>query len=237
MDYRVDLETFRGPLDLLLYLVKRNEVDIRDIPIARITEQFQEHLNVIQLIDMEWAGEFLVMAATLLEIKARMLLPRAEEEGGDDHDDPRRELVRQLLEYKKFKEAAAQLEAQAEQHLARLPRQAVEEVAQAGPPPLRRVELWDLVSAFGRLLRETTALQPRQIVVDETPVHVLMEDILARLRQQPRLSLSELFTPPRTRGRLIGLFLAVLELIKGRRIAAEQPEPFGDVFVSLAPQA
>jgi segregation and condensation protein A len=235
MDYRVDLDSFRGPLDLLLYLVKRNEVDIRDIPIAQITEQFQEHLNLLQLVDMEWAGEFLVMAATLLEIKARMLLPRAEEEGGGDADDPRRELVRQLLEYKKFKDAAARLEAQAEQQMAKLPRQAVEAPMEpAAPAPLRRVELWDLVSAFGRLLRETTALQPRQIVVDETPVHVLMEDILARLAERSRLSLSELFTPPHTRGRLIGLFLAVLELIKGRRIEAEQPEPFGDVFVVLA---
>src|SRR2546422_2507069 len=106
MDYQVELESFRGPLDLLLFLVKRNEVDIRDIPIARIAEQFQEYLNVLQLIDVEGAGEFLVMAATLLEIKSRMLLPRPEEQA-EDEGDPRHELVRQLLEYKKFKDAAA----------------------------------------------------------------------------------------------------------------------------------
>jgi segregation and condensation protein A len=236
MDYRFELENFRGPLDLLLYLVKRHELDVRDIPVARITEQFQEYLGVIRLIDMEWAGDFLVMAATLIEIKARMLLPRAGESVAED-DDPRRELVRQLLEYKKFKDAASLLEAQAEQQLARRPRQPVE-VPPGVPPaqqPLRPVELWDLVSAFGRLLRETTALQPRQIVVDETPVHVLMDDILARLRQRPRLSLAELFTPPHTRGRLLGLFLAVLELIKGRHIWAEQPEAFGDIVLDLAP--
>lgn len=232
MDYRIHLDTFSGPLDLLLYLVKRNEVDVRDIPIARITEQFQQYLEVLQMIDMEWAGEFLVMAATLLEIKARMLLPRPEEEAAPEREDPRASLVQQLLEYKKFKDAANLLEQRAAQQMLRLARQETP-VAAETTTPLQRVELWDLVSAFGRLLRETSALQPRQIVVDETPIHVLMEEILNRLRQTPRLSLRQLFTPPHTRGRLVGLFLAILELIKGRAIAVEQPEPFGDLFLLL----
>src|SRR5947208_4189564 len=105
MDYPVDLDSFRGPLDLLLYLVKHNEVDVCDIPIARVTEQFLEHLRVIELIDVELAGDFLVMAATLMEIKSKMLLPRGEGPEGEEAD-PRQELVRQLLEYKKFKDAA-----------------------------------------------------------------------------------------------------------------------------------
>src|SRR5438105_1657959 len=109
MDYRVDLPVFRGPLDLLLYLVKRNEVDVCDIPIARIAEQFRAYLDVLQLIDVELAGDFLVMAATLMEIKSRMLLPRGEESAEED-EDPRLELVRQLIEYKKYKDAAALLE-------------------------------------------------------------------------------------------------------------------------------
>src|SRR5437879_1831845 len=119
VEYQVDLDTFRGPLDLLLYLVKRNEVDICDIPIARVAEQFLEYLRVIELVDVERAGEFLVMAATLMEIKSKMLLPRTEEAGSEE-DDPRLELVQQLIEYKKFKDAAALLEAQAERqkHLA-----------------------------------------------------------------------------------------------------------------------
>src|SRR5947208_9003657 len=121
MDYRVELDIFRGPVDLLLWLVRHNEVDIHDIPIATIAEQFLEYLNVIQLIDVEWAGEFLVMAATLMEIKSRLLLPRGPEELAEQ-DDPRLELVRQLIEYKKFKDAAAMLEAQAEKQQARLPR-------------------------------------------------------------------------------------------------------------------
>jgi segregation and condensation protein A len=237
MEYQVELETFRGPLDLLLYLVKRNEVDICDIPIAKVAEQFLEYLKVPPLIDVEWAGEFLVMAATLMEIKSKMLLPRSEEEGGEEAD-PRQELVRQLMEYKKYKDAAALLELQAQRQLARLPRQPVDAPAAPNPSeqPLRRVELWDLVSAFGRLMRETQALEPQQIVLDETPLHVHMEQILAQLAAQPRLTFAALFTPPHTRGRLLGLFLAILELIKNRQIVIEQEQPFGEIFLSLPPR-
>src|SRR5436305_13337242 len=139
MDYQVELDTFRGPLDLLLYLVKRHEVDICDIPIARVTEQYVAYLNVLKIIDVETAGEFLVMAATLMEIKSKMLLPRAEE-GGTAEEDPRLELVRQLIEYKKYKDAAALLEAQAERQQARLARQPVETPTPPGPAqqPVRR---------------------------------------------------------------------------------------------------
>ncbi len=237
MDYKVDLETFRGPMDLLLFLVKRNEVDLGDIPIARILEQFLQHLEAIQVIDVEAAGEFLVMAATLMEIKSKLLLPRGPDEPTAD-EDPRLELVKQLIEYKKYKEAAALLEEQARRQMARLPRVPPEPAARPDPArqPLRKVELWDLVSAFGRLMRETAALQPRPIVMDETPIHVHMEHIAALLRERGRLSFRELFTPPLVRGRLLGLFLALLELIKGRRIEAEQPEPFGDLFLSLCPE-
>jgi segregation and condensation protein A len=236
MEYQVELESFRGPLDLLLYLVKHNEVDILDIPIAPIAEQFLHYLGVIQLIDVDWAGEFLVMAATLTEIKSRMVLPRADEEGADEAD-PRMELVRQLVEYKRFKDAAALLDVQAEKQLARLARQPLELPTAPTPDqqPLRRVELWDLVSAFGRLMRETQALQPKQIVMDDTPQHLHMERILERLATTPRVSFTEVFVPPHTRGRLLGIFLAILELIKTRQVHADQPEPFGEIWVSLAP--
>jgi segregation and condensation protein A len=236
MDYRVDLPVFRGPPDLLLYLVKRNEVDVCDIPIARIAEQFRAYLDVLELIDVELAGDFLVMAATLMEIKVKMLLPRGEEAVAEE-EDPRLELVRQLIEYKKYKDAAALLEEQAERQSTRLPRQLVAAPAAIDPAhqPLRAVELWDLVSAFGRLMRETLALQPQQIVVDQTPLHVYLEQIGARLEQEGRLAFSSLFTPPYSRGRLVGLFLAVLELTRSRRVLAEQPEPFGDIWLALRP--
>lgn len=232
-DYLVDIDTFRGPLDLLLYLVKRDEVDIRDIPIARVCEQFKEYLDAMQWIDVEQAGEFLVMAATLVEIKTRMLLPRSEE-SSETADDPRLELVKQLVQYKKFKDAAALLEARAEEQSQRLARQPIPAPANAAPPPVKPVELWDLVSAFGRLMRETLALQAQTIAIDETPLHVYMETILQQLQTQKRLPFSALFTPPHTRGRLVGLFLAILELTKTRRIIPEQPEPLGDIWISLA---
>jgi segregation and condensation protein A len=238
MDYQVDLDIFRGPLDLLLYLVKRDEVDILDIPISRILDQFVEHLRVLEYLDVERVGEFLVMAATLIEIKSKMVLPRSEGVP-EEEEDPRLELVRQLIAYKHFKDAAALLESAAERQSSRLVRQAVPDATAPDPAqqPLRAVELWDLVSAFGRLMRETMALQPQQIVVDQTPLHVYMEQIVERLQGESPLPLRRLFSPPHTRGRLVGLFLAVLELTKGRRIVPEQPEAFGDIVLTLAPAA
>jgi len=238
MDYQVDLEVFRGPLDLLLYLVRHNEVDICDIPIARIAEQFLDYLRILEMVDVEHAGDFLVMAATLMEIKSRMLLPRAPGPN-EEEADPRLELVRQLIEYKKYKEAAALLEAQAERQLTRLPRQPVETAAEQDPAvqPLRQVELWDLVSAFGRLMRETLALEPQRIVVDQIPTHVYMESILERLQREPRLAFSAVFTPPYERARLVGLFLAILELIKSGSVIVDQPEPFGEFWLRAASQS
>jgi segregation and condensation protein A len=237
MDYQVELENFRGPLDLLLYLVKHNEVDIFDIPIARITEQFVHYLEVLKLIDVERVGDFLVMASTLMEIKSRLLLPRGDE-GMVEEEDPRLELVRQLIEYKKYKDAAALLEERAEQQAVRMPRYAIEQervVIDPAEQPIQQVELWDLVSAFGRLMRETLALQPKQILVDETPVQVFMDRLLVLLAGQPRREFTELFEPPHTRGRLIGMFLALLELMKAGRVVAEQATPFSTIQVTLVP--
>jgi len=237
MDYQVDLQVFRGPLDLLLYLVKRNEVDVFDIPIARIAEQFLRYLEVLQVIDVERAGDFLIMASTLMEIKSKLLLPRTAEEEAEE--DPRSELVRQLLEYKKFKDAAALLERQAEEQALRFPRQSMDEAPTPIDPaqqPIRQVELWDLVSAFGRLLRETLAVEPKEIIYDETPLHVHVEHILNRLGERPRMPFAELFDPPHTRGRLVGLFLAILELIKAQRIGVEQHSQFAEIWVQIRSQ-
>jgi segregation and condensation protein A len=234
MDYQVDLDVFRGPMDLLLFLVKRNEVDICDIPIARIADQFKEYLAVLQAIDVELAGDFLVMASTLMEIKSKLLLPRPEIEGPEEAD-PRMELVRQLIEYKKFKDATSLLDVQAEQQAYRLGRVPVEEKTGPNPAqqPIRAVELWDLVSAFGRLMRETLATQPEQIALDTTPIHVHMDAIVQRLKQSGTLPFSALFAPPYNRARLIGLFLAVLELMKAGLITVAQDPLFTDFTVGL----
>jgi segregation and condensation protein A len=236
-DYRVALDVFHGPLDLLLYLVKRDELDLLDIPIARVAEQFRQYLEVLQVVDVERAGEFLVMASTLMELKSRLLLPRPEEANGEtgEMEDPRQELVRQLIQYKQFKEAAALLEKQAEAQAARLSRLPLPApAAPGGPTPVRAVELWDLVSALGRLLRETSSLQSQQILADPTPLHVYMDQVLARLHQAQRVPLSALFTPPHTRPRLVGFFLAILELTRRFQILAEQEGLFGEIYVWLA---
>ena len=237
MDYQVDLATFRGPLDLLLFLVKRHEVEIFDIPIAQVTEQFFEYLNAIREIDVELAGEFLVMAATLMEIKSKMLLPHVAE-GPAEEEDPRQELVKQLVEYRKYKDAAVLLEGRAEEISSRVPREAPVEMESSGVlQPLRRVELWDLVSAFGRLVREAQALQPTPIVVDDTPQHVYQAQVRQRLKLEPRVLFAALFRPPYTRGRLIGLFLALLEMIRTRQITIEQSERFAEIWVVLRDDA
>jgi segregation and condensation protein A len=231
MSYTVALDAFYGPLDLLLYLVKRNEVDILDIPIARLAEQFLQHLSALHALDVESAGDFLVMAATLMEIKSRMLLPAEATAEEEDQPDPRRELVKQLLEYRKFKDAAAALEERAEQQVARVPRLEAPEPSGPAEPRVRSVELWDLVSAFARLMRETQSLQPTTIAVDDTPQHVYEEQIAEQVRRHGRILFRDAFTPPYQKARLIGIFLAILELVRHRGIGLEQVEEDGAIWL------
>lgn len=233
MNYLVRLDAFHGPLDLLLHLVKREEVDVCDVPLAAVADQFLEHLRVMTELDVEAAGDFLVVAATLMEIKSRSLVPADEvPEGEEDGPDPRKELVRQLLEYRRFKDAARLLEEQAEAHSAKLARQPGEEPAR-GEPAVRAVELWDLVSAFARLLRETQASKPQAVVTDDTPQSVYEDQIRDRLRRELRVSFVDLFTPPHHRPRLIGLFLAALELVRRFEVWVEQPDAFGEIWLSV----
>ena len=236
MSYTVTLDAFHGPLDLLLYLVKRNEVDVLDIPIAQLADQFLVYVLAVKDLDIEFAGEFMVMAATLMEIKSRSLLSGdAPADAPDDAPDPRRELVRQLLEYRKFKDAAAALEAKAEEAGARVARQEPPEPAADRGPKVRAVELWDLVSAFARLMRETQSLQPATIAVDDTPQHVYEAQLRERVAAAGgRLPFLSAFLPPYFKARLIGMFLAVLELIRHRGLGLEQLEA-GDEIYLVAP--
>jgi segregation and condensation protein A len=233
--YRVALDAFHGPLDLLLYLVRTNEVDVRDVSVAGLADQFVAYLDTLRDLDVDLVGDFLVTAATLMEMKSRTLIPADGPDAADDPKDPRHDLVRQLLEYRAFKDAAAALETRAEAFSTRLSRVPVPPPTADGPPPVRPVELWDLVAAFARLLRETQSLAPTTIHVDETPQHVYAERILATLRGASAVPFRDLFTPPYTKARLIGLFLAVLELIKENAVRLEQPDAFGEIWLSLAP--
>lgn len=241
-DYQVELQNFRGPLDLLLHLVRRHEVEITEIPIAVITEQYLRYLEVLQMINYEAVGDFLVMASTLMEIKSKMMLPRPEAAADEVPDDPRSELVRQLVAYRQFREAADQLDRLAQQQSARLPRQAFEKPAPVTDPrqqPIQQVELWDLVSAFDRLLRATLTTTTATLIDDETPQQAYMDEITERLSGHPeeRVRFEDLFTPPVTRLRLVGLFLALLELIKLGRVLATQDVPFGPIWLNWRSEA
>lgn len=237
-DFRVELDVFRGPLDLLLYLVRKHEVDIFDIPIALITDQYLGYLEVLEQLDINAVGDFLDLASTLVEIKSRLVLPRGGEVE-EELEDPRQDLVRQLLAYKQFKDAASMLEERGKAWQERFKRVADDE------PPRQRdlaaeqlveIELWDLVSAFGRLIRESQARAPSSIVYDDTPIHVFMERIHGRLVSEERVALSTLFQPGMHKSTLVGIFLAVLELVRHYRVGAEQDRLFGEIWVVAGPE-
>jgi segregation and condensation protein A len=238
MNFRVDLDTFRGPLDLLLYLVRKHELEIVEIPIAEITRQFLDYLSVLEQLDVNGVGDFLEMASTLIEIKSRMVLPRGGEEE-DDLDDPRQELVRRLLEYKKFKDAASILEERSRAWQERFGRMANDVPGRdrnLAEQPIHELELWDLVSAFGRVIRDNQSTAASNIVYDETPIHVYMARIHERLRARGRLTFSELFQAARHKSTLIGIFLAVLELVRHHGVRAEQNELFGEIWILPGPE-
>ncbi len=232
-DFRVEIDNFRGPLDLLLYLVRKHEVEITEIPVSVVVEQFAEYLDVLQALDVDSVGEFLEMASTLAEIKSRMILPRADEVL-EVLDDPRQELVLRLLEYKKFKDAAATLDERSRLWQDRFVRRASDlslSVRDLAEEPVREIELWDLVSAFGRVMRDNESSRPACIVYDETPVEVFMERIHAQLRERGRLAFSELFQPQMHKSTLIGIFLALLELVRHHGVIAEQNDLFGEIWL------
>ncbi len=233
MDFNVDLKVFRGPLDLLLYLVRKHEVEIVDIPIALITEQFLQYLEVLKQLDVGEVGEFLAMAAWLIEIKSQQVLPRADEVE-EELDDPRQELVRRLLEYKQYRDAASILDERSrswQQHYPRVSPDLPPRQRNLAEQPIREVELWDLVSAFGRIIRENVAVRPSSIVYDDTPIHVHMSRILARLQEHGRLALSELLDSRLHKSALVGLFLAMLELVRHHRVQAQQNDLFGEIWL------
>jgi segregation and condensation protein A len=233
MDFRIDLDIFRGPLDLLLYLVRKHEVEITDIPIAEITEQYLQHLAVIEQLDCNAVGDFLSMASTLIEIKSQQVLPRADEVD-DELEDPREELVRRLLEYKRYRDAASILEERSRQWQQRFGRQSNDlppRRRNLAEEPIQEVELWDLVSAFGRVIRDSVSAQPSNIVYDDTPIHVYMERIYGRLQERGQLAFSDLFSPGMHKSQLVGIFLAVLELVRHAHVRLEQNELFGEIWL------
>ncbi|MCL4515132.1 MAG: segregation/condensation protein A [Firmicutes bacterium] len=241
MSYNVQLEIFSGPMDLLLHLIQKNEMSIYDIPIARITEQYLEYLATLQELDVDIASDFLVMAATLIHMKARLLLPKAPpaegEESEEEELDPREELARRLMEYKKYKEASNLLRALGESQNLVWTRDILLEAAGQPPsqaeafPALEGVSLDDLVAALKNVLAGLTETEETSYRVpkERFSIRQKMRDILRLLRQERRLSFQQLFGSHRSRTEVVVSFLALLELIRLGLAAARQSLSFGAI--------
>ncbi|MHC4763057.1 MAG: segregation and condensation protein A [Planctomycetota bacterium] len=236
-NYRVDIDIFAGPLDLLLYLVRKDEVDIYDISITKITDQYLRYIEMLKKLDIDLAGEFLVMAATLMHIKSAMLLPKADAEQLQDEDmcDPRAELIRQLLEYKKFKDAANLLSTSADEQKRRFarPPAIIDKLKPHAEPEidLEELSVWSLLEAFDAILQATGG-EAADIshIKDDTPIDLYQIEILHRLQTEGAMGLERIFASKGLRI-MIGLFLALLELIREKLVWAEQPEPLGPIYL------
>lgn len=235
-EYKVLLDVFEGPLDLLLYLIKKEEVDIHDIPIEKITSQYMQYIDLMKMLDLNFAGEFLVMAATLMMIKSRMLLPvESRPELEEDEDDPRWDLVRQLVEYKKFKDAAFHLEVLEEKQEQVFTRDG--EGIKLGSDrdvALKDVSIFDLITAFNDALSRVKQEELREIFSDRFTVADKIDHICERLRGNRQLSFKELVTGMRSRNEMVCVFLAILELIRLKQIQAKQRDQFGDIVIVAA---
>lgn len=231
--YPVSLEVFEGPLDLLLYLIKKEEVDIHDIPIGRITDQYLEYLNLMKVLDLNIAGDFIVMSATLMLIKSRMLLPVEERsEAEEEEEDPRWDLVRQLVEYKKFKDAADHLEGLEEQMENVFSRESgFVELGAAPEVDLKDASIFDLITALNDALGRVEEESLQEIFAEEYTVGEKVSYITETLKVAKRLSITDLFGGMVSRQEIVCTFLAVLELMKLNRIAAVQEGVFGQIVV------
>jgi segregation and condensation protein A len=240
-DYKVKFEVFEGPLDLLLYLIKKQEVDIYEVNLTQLATQFVEYIEVMRLLDLEIAGEFLVMAATLMYIKSRELLPVDQQvsvEGEDEGDDPRWELIRQLVEYKKFKDAAAQLqvlEVAQEDIYPRLPGKM--DLASEPVTLKREASLFDLINAVNAVLKRLTQREElRDIFEDKWTVSEKIEALLREIAERGAIKFSGLFASTTSRSEVVVTFLALLELIRLKQLLAVQEDEFGEIQITRAPE-
>jgi segregation and condensation protein A len=232
-DYKVKSEVFEGPLDLLLYLIKKEEVDIYEVNLTLLATQFIEYIETLRMLDLEIAGEFLVMAATLMYVKSRELLPvdqQAQIEGEEEGEDPRWELIRQLVEYKKFKDAAVQLQALEERQEDVFPRAPGKLEFVAESAPRSDASIFDLVNAVNTVLKRFTKREDlRDIFEDKWSVSEKIEHLMRLTSERTRLRFSELFETATSRSEVVVTFLALLELIRLKQLTAIQLEPFGEI--------
>jgi len=230
-EYAVKLPLFEGPLDLLLHLIKKNEINIYDIPVALITRQYLEYLDLMKSLNLAVAGDFLVMAATLIHIKSKTLLPPSETEAEEDEVDPRAELVQRLMEYQRFKDAAGRLEMRESEW---------REVFRRSPQPvepeneevdLSEVGLFDLLDVLKSVLERIPEKRSMEILVDELSVHDRISIIMDGLQNQESVTFNSLFESDETRMAVIVTFLALLELVRLRLVRIVQAEPQGAIRI------
>lgn len=231
--YPVRLQNFEGPLDLLLHLIKRNEVSIYDIPITVITAQYLEYIDLMQELNLDVAGEFLVMAATLIHIKSRLLLPRPDPTQEDVEEDPREALIRRLIEHQKFKAAAELLHERETLRSAQWTRPdgPIAEIAGEAPEPEIEVDLFSLISAFRAVVERARARPKVYLPAEQMPIEVRIEQLLERLSETEACGFEDLFSDVQTRPGLIVTFLALLEMIRLKVIRVFQSGAVGPIRV------
>ncbi|MFQ5901797.1 MAG: segregation and condensation protein A [Thermodesulfobacteriota bacterium] len=237
MDYKVKLDVFEGPMDLLLHLIKKHEIDIYDIPIATITEQYLEYINLMRSLNLDIAGEFLVMASTLIHIKSKMLLPPSEDEDDEDTEDPRDELVQNLLEYQRYKEGAKLLDESTllgrdifarSSLIVDLPKKEEQEIEE-----LESVSIITLLEAFKEVLERVSADSSMDIEVDRLSIADRIKEIMERLNSERVVDFCSIFKSSNKRSYLILTFIALLELLRQRLVRVEQSIPFGKITIYL----
>jgi len=233
MSYKLKLDVFEGPLDLLLYLIKKDEINIYDIPIAKVTEQYLQYMELMKLLNLDVVGDFLVMAATLIQIKSRMLLPQENVPVEEEEIDPRDELVRRLLEYKKFKEIAEELRQKEVARRDFFTRQVtIASPEQGGKEEVYfEASLFDLISAFNQALKEVPKELFYEVIKDEFTVDSKIHDILHLLLNSTRIQLNQLFLSAKSKLEIIATFLAILELIRLKEIIVAQKHLFGEIEI------
>ena len=234
-DYKVKLEVFEGPLDLLLYVIKQDEIDIYEISLERLTRQYLEYLQAFKELNIDIAGEFIVMAANLIYMKSRSLLPVDQQPPDEEaeEDDPRWDLIRQLIEYKKFKEAAGQLQLRALEQERIFAREGAGAVAAAGPLRLEEVGIFQLISAFQTVLKRLEARRDVQEIFGEHfSVSDKIEVILQRVAGETNVRFSDLFGEIVSRVEIVVTFLALLELIRLKQVRAIQDNPFDEIEIA-----
>ncbi|MCD6167400.1 segregation/condensation protein A [candidate division KSB1 bacterium] len=235
MSYHVKLQHFEGPLDLLLFLIKKNEINIYDIPIALITKQYLEYIKLMQSLDLEIASEFILMAATLIRIKAQMLLPKpALSEINEEIEDPRQELVAQLLEYKKYKEIAGSLARRENFQRLLFPRGMTDSFADDGSltvPRMGEVTLFDLLAAFHQAMQRLKTTQPQRIEIPTVSLEEQVDFILRRLQEKDQLTFCELVQDITERVVLVTTFIALLELMRRQEVVIKQKQVFDQIWI------